>query len=149
MKRMWISMQSPYERDMLDLEVPGEKPLQALMSDLVRAMSWPETRDGQRLYYTLATEDGQPIDPEETLSSAGLRPQSIVRVLVDTRPFIPVRSRSLRERGLASSKADGTGDVRDSTGALRARNERAPRPAESAGALQCPPGWKKLDDPAP
>ena len=146
-KRIWISVQSPFERDMLDLEVPAEKPLQALLPDLIRAMNWPDTRDGQKLYYALATEDGQPIDPDETLLSAGLRPRSIVRVLVATRPFIPAASGSLsKRRPLGSPGASSAGDRRDPRGASASGQERATEPPDAGRSVQGPSGWRKLED---
>lgn len=134
MKRIWVTLESPFDKENVDLEVPGDKPIDEILPDVIRALNWPETRGRQTLHYTIATQDGQPIDPQETLSSAGVKQQAILKVLIDTRPPGTSWGRAVVQQPHAETVETGR------------QPDTPKKPPQSDKPSRIPKAWRQLDD---
>jgi hypothetical protein len=80
MKRMIIKVKSGKQSKAIDLEVPGEKPIQELLEHLVQGMGWPaQDPHGRPLFYWFETATG-PIEPTCSLTQAGIGNGAILYV---------------------------------------------------------------------
>ena len=124
MKRIWVTL--VFEGESVDLELPGEKAVQEILPELLRAMNWPETQAGHRLHYAIIAENGQMIDPQDTLSSAGVKQQSVLRAQVSRRPFPSTQAHAARV-------VDNTPEEIDATDMLSTANTLGSRGSTRSG----------------
>src|SRR3990172_1712562 len=70
--RRFVSICAAHSHEGGDLEMPGNRPLAELMSDLLKALAWPIPEGRDPSVYQLRTESGHTLDGLETFDSAGV-----------------------------------------------------------------------------
>lgn len=89
-RRRFITVRSERGHDEIDLELPGDRPIGALLTDLIKTLNWQLTEGGQPLHYGLRTEAGSLLDDRNTLTEAGIEnSDTLWVVLVDQLAVMP------------------------------------------------------------
>lgn len=136
--RRFVTLRGERGREEVDLEMPGDQPIQALLPDLLKALSWPDAEAGRPLHYQLRTESGKILGESETLAEAGVENSDVLWIAL-AEPGGSSESDLVAE-GFAPARDNGEGPA---TGfaPVAATN---PSPKDRRGSL-APPRMVHLD----
>ena len=81
-RRRFVTLRGEYGHEEVDMEIPGDVAVSALLPDLIKALNWP-TADGDKpLHYQLRTEGGKILAENETALDAGVENSDVLWIVV-------------------------------------------------------------------
>ena len=124
--RLFITLRSDYDNTGVDLEMPGDCPINQLLPDLIKSLGWPTTDGNRPLRYHLMTESGSLLPENVTLVSAGIKNSDVVRIALENAGVAADGKRKRRKSGaVPGDEADG--GVVSSASPQASRDNPAPR----------------------
>jgi len=82
-KRQFITLRTRNSNEEVDVELPGDQPISSLMSDLIKALNWPQNRGSIALHYHLENEAGDVLDNNRTFSDSGIENFDVLWIVLE------------------------------------------------------------------
>ena len=115
-KRQFITLRTANSNEETDMEVPSDRPVSAVLPEILKILNWPMTdENGEPLYYALTDDARVQIPSDETFPEADVDNFEVVHVILDEAQ----KQRILDGRKSApAERIPGTGQTDENKGAL-------------------------------
>ena len=82
-KRQFISLRTKDSNKEIDVEFPGDEPIEQLMPDLLKVLNWPAFRANLPIHYYLQNENEMRLDPQQSFNQLGIENFEVLWIFAD------------------------------------------------------------------
>jgi hypothetical protein len=106
-RRRFVTLRGEYDTAEVDMELPTDRPVGALLPDLIKALNWPAADGDQPLRYRLKTEAGRFLEEGQTLLEAGVENSDVLWITLAEEAAPGPRTEEPARRGREATEDEG------------------------------------------